>query len=117
MNRAESTWDEHPRPGPSPEAEVPVLSWAVGVIRLRDPRLFAPHRAEALGSFLQRIFRLDEVRSVEIDRAVATATIDYAPEDLGVAEALARMAGAIGRVPGTGEALPDVPSLAGVGRL
>ena len=90
--------------------ESPVLSWAVGVIRFRDPRLFDARGSDAIRRFLGRVFRLDEVRWVEIDRASATASIGYAPEALAVDEALARLSGAIGRESGRDEVLPDVPS-------
>src|SRR5437763_1482968 len=106
---ATASGTERPPDGPPPEAEDRAVSWSEGAIRLRDPGLFASGRDGACRSFLRRIFRMEEVRSVEIDRARATALIRYAPEALEIAEALARMAAAIGREPDGAEALAIGP--------
>jgi cation transport ATPase len=103
MNRAERSGSHRSQAGTSPDLEGPALTWSEGTARLRDATLFGSQKTEPLRCFLERIFGLAEIRSVAIDRVSATATIDYSPEGLSIAEALSRMAAAIGRKPGQGE--------------
>ena len=89
--------DAAPSPGPG-RSEVanrvnePVVSWADGVIRLRDARLIDADNPAACRAFVQRVFRLEEVDAVDIDWARSMALVRYARDGLSAADVLARLA-------------------------
>jgi cation transport ATPase len=47
------------------------------MLSVTDPRLFAPGQETSAALFARRLFRLSEVRSIEIDPIRATATVRY----------------------------------------
>jgi cation transport ATPase len=55
------------------------ISCGQGEVRLRDPDVFGPLALGACRDFLRRVFRLDEVRSVEVDQARASAVVHFVP--------------------------------------
>jgi len=71
------------------------VSWSDGVIRLRDEDLFGKQLGDLCAVFLRRIFALDEVKWVEIDRDRSTAEIRYGPGPWGLTDLLQRLAAAI----------------------
>ncbi len=58
----------------SPQAHV---TWADGVIVVRDEQVFGPGGERLCERFLGRVLSLEEVRSVSLDRSQATATIRH----------------------------------------
>jgi cation transport ATPase len=90
---------------------VPVaISWSTGVLRLRDEDLFGERLGELCAIFLRRIFALNEVRSVEIDREKFTAEICFDSDRSKLAEDLLRLAGAIrGQTSQHSRAISDCP--------
>jgi uncharacterized membrane protein YbaN (DUF454 family) len=73
----------------------PVISCARGAVRVRDKDVFGSSRHEACRRFVRRVFRLNDVRSVEVDCRKATATVRYVGK-IGAAELLAKMADTLG---------------------
>ena len=67
------------------------------MIRLRDEDLFGKRLGELCVAFLRRVFALDEVKWVEIDRDQSTAEIRYEPGRFGLTDLLQRLAAAIRR--------------------
>src|SRR3954451_19449186 len=78
-----------PRAGNGDTMGGPVVSWAAGSIRLRDRRLIDAANPALCRAFLQRVFRLEEVHSVEIDWEEAVALIRFAQDEPSDAEVLA----------------------------
>ena len=78
--------------GENDDAARPAVAWADGTIRLVDDRLFDRKRPGACRKFLARIFRLSEIRSLEIDFTARQAVIKYDPTKRNAAEVLARLA-------------------------
>ena len=64
------------------------VAWSEGVIRLADPYLFVDPHSDPCRDFLQRVLRLEDVLSVEIDRPRGLALIHYDPEWVEVEEML-----------------------------
>ena len=87
----------------------PAVSWADGVIHLRDRRLIDAANPDACRDFLQRAFRLEEVRSVELDWTEGMASVRYEPARLDAVEVLGRLAAATRGEPVAGAA-PEVES-------
>jgi cation transport ATPase len=84
------------------------VSWSAGVIRLRDEDLFGKRLGDLCVVFLRRIFALDEVKWVEIDRDRSTAEIRYHPGLSGLIDLLQRLAAAIrGQLPPDAAAFSD----------
>ncbi|MGO9601578.1 MAG: hypothetical protein ACLP7Q_26670 [Isosphaeraceae bacterium] len=79
----------------SPRSPRVQLSWGPETIALQDEETFGTAGAELSGLFLRRVFSVQEVRSVHIDRAGAKAEIRYARGKLGVADLLQRLAAAM----------------------
>jgi cation transport ATPase len=71
------------------------VSWGPQTIRLRDEEVFGTAGSELCGRFLLRVFSVEEVRSVQIDRPQSTAVIRYERGTLGTAELLQRVAAAL----------------------
>ncbi len=71
------------------------VSWSDGSVSLRDPELFAQSVAERCVPFLRRVFALDEVAHVELDRNNQSATIRYESAKQGLPDFLARLAAAL----------------------
>ncbi|MDR3639561.1 MAG: hypothetical protein P4L84_37515, partial [Isosphaeraceae bacterium] len=80
---------------PASDRERSRVTWSAGAISLCDPALFADPGSSACRLFLQRIFRLDEVRAVEVDRSRGTARIDHESRGRTVDETLDRLAVAL----------------------
>jgi cation transport ATPase len=78
------------------------LSWGPETISLQDEETFGTAGAELSSLFLRRVFSVEEVRSVHIDRAGAKAEIRYARGKLGLADLLQRLAGAMRGGPAEG---------------
>jgi cation transport ATPase len=92
---------------PSTSSQVEV-SWSDGVIRLRDEDLFGKRLGDLCVVFLRRIFVVEEVKSVEIDRERSTAEIRCNPGPLGLTDLLQRLAAALrGPFPWGAAAFPD----------
>ena len=53
------------------------MTWSDGVVSLRDERVFGPGEERLLERFLARVFRVEEVVSVSVDRQRCTATIHH----------------------------------------
>jgi cation transport ATPase len=77
---------------PSPRAGVAVNRHE---LKLHDPEVFGAGGEELCGRFLRRVFSVEEVRSVAIDRPRSLATVAYDSAGQTVAELLHRMAAAI----------------------
>jgi Cu2+-exporting ATPase len=75
------------------------LSWGPEIIALRDEETFGTAGAELSSLFLRRVFSVEEVRSVHIDRAGGKAEIHYARGKLGLADLLQRLAVAMRGAP------------------
>ena len=76
------------------------VSWSDGAIRLRDKGHFGERPGELCNTFLRRVFALDEVKSVELDRNQSAAKIHYEPSHIELSDILQRLAAAIhGRIP------------------
>lgn len=73
----------------------PDVTWTAGTVCLRDRALFADPGATACRTFLQRIFQVEEVRTVEIDRFRTTARIGYDSGAVAIDEILDRLATAL----------------------
>jgi cation transport ATPase len=73
----------------------PVISWSDGIIRVDDRRLIDAANPGLCHDFVERVFRLPEVRSVELDWTDGIASVHYHPRRLDGAEVLARLAAAI----------------------
>ncbi len=86
--KAQGSAPSHSHPGVG-------VSWAARTLELHDAELFGSASAELCRRFLHRVFSVEEVRSVQIDRPRGTATIEYDRGKLGVAELLQRLAQAI----------------------
>lgn len=71
------------------------LSWGPETITLHDEATFGTAGAELSGLFLRRVFSVQEVRSVHIDRAVGKAEIRHVRGKLRVADLLQRLAAAM----------------------
>jgi cation transport ATPase len=84
------------------------VSWSDGAIRLRDKELFGEQPGELCVIFLRRVFTLDEVKRVEIDRDQSTAQIHYEPGHIELSDILHRLASAIhSRIPRDATTLSD----------
>ena len=92
---------------PSSSARVGV-SWSDGVVRLRDEDLFGKRLGDLCVVFLRRVFALDEVAWVEIDRERSTAAIGYDSGLSGLTDLLERLAAALrGQLPPDAAAYSD----------
>ena len=72
-------------------------------LKLHDPEVFGPGAEELCGRFLRRIFSVEQVQSVAIDRARSTATVSYDRDGHTVAELLSMAAAIRGSGPGGAE--------------
>ena len=84
--------DRRPNSPRSPRVQ---LSWGPETIALHDEETFGTAGGELSGLFLRRVFSVQEVRSVHIDRAGGKAEIRYVRGKLGVADLLQRLAAAM----------------------
>ena len=83
-------------PNAAPPRPCPVgVRWDRQTLQLRDEEVFGSGKAELCARFLHRVFSIQEVQHVRIDRPRSTAEIRYAPGKLGMAELLQRLADAI----------------------
>src|SRR4051794_12112749 len=64
-------------------------------LKLHDPEVFGPGGEELCGRFLRRVFSVEPVRSVSIDRDRSMATVTYDRGGHTMADLLQRMAAAI----------------------
>lgn len=71
------------------------LSWAKGVVRLRDDNLFGETLGDQCVCFLRHVFTLSEVACVEVDPKRSTASIHYDTSRSGLDEFLQRLATAL----------------------
>ena len=81
-------------------APAPRVTWSDGVVELRDERTFGAGRRGPTARFLARVFRVEGVVSVTIDRARGTATIRHEAVAGGRAGFLKRLAEAVRGVGG-----------------
>ena len=81
------------------------VSWGSQTLELRDEEVFGTTGAELCGRFLLRVFSVEEVRSVQIDRPRSTAVIRYERGKLGAVDLMQRLAAALR---GTHEAAPGL---------
>src|SRR5262245_6703056 len=81
--------------GSTPTASRVEVSWGDRSLRLRDLEIFSTSGTELLACFLRRVFSVDEVRSVRIDRPRGTAAISYKPGESTSPKLLQRIAEAI----------------------
>jgi cation transport ATPase len=77
------------------EVGKPAISWSAGVILVNDRRLIDAANPGACREFLERAFRLPEVRSVELDWTDGIARVRYQPRRLDAVEVLERLAAVI----------------------
>ena len=82
------------------------VSWAGGVVRFRDRRLFADPSGEPCRDFLRRMFRLEEVQTVEIDPAIGQAMVRHALGDREIDRVLGRMSSTLRAAPDPGRERP-----------
>ena len=68
------------------------VSWGSQTLQLRDEEVFGTTGAELCGRFLLRVFSVEEVRSVQIDRPQSTAVIRYERGKLGAVDLMQRLA-------------------------
>ena len=73
----------------------PAISWSDGVILVNDRRLIDAANPGACREFMERAFRLPEVRSVELDWTDGTARVRYHPRRLDAVDVLERLAAVI----------------------
>ena len=78
------------------------ISCGQGVIRVSDRRLIDAANPELCRDFVERVFRLPEISSVELNWKAGVASAFYQPRHLDGAEVLARLAAVI-----RGEAVSD----------
>ena len=71
------------------------VSWAEGILRLRDADLFGQAPGDRIICFLYHVFTLSEVAWVEVDHNVSTASIHYDAGRFELAEFLQRLAAAL----------------------
>ena len=71
------------------------VSWGSQTLELRDEEVFGTTGAELCGRFLLRVFSVEEVRSVQIDRPQSTAVIRYERGKLGAVDLMQRLAAAL----------------------
>src|SRR5262245_28644360 len=113
-SRIELTARRARKPGPSAQVGV---SWADGLIQLRDEDLFGKRRGNQCAVFLRRVFALDEVKWVEIDRDQSIARIHYDSHRSGLVDVLHRLATAVrGQLPAHAVALPEGAALPDLSR-
>jgi cation transport ATPase len=94
------------------------VSWSQGVVRLRDQDLFGKRLDDLCITFLHRVFALEEVKCVEIDRNQTTAEIRHDPGRFGLTDLLQRLAAAIrGQAPPSTIALADSSILQDIARF
>ena len=84
------------------------VSWGPQTLQLRDEEVFGTTGAELCGRFLLRVFSVEEVRSVQIDRPRSTAVIHYERGKLGAVDVMQRLAGALR---GTHQAAPGLQAV------
>jgi Cu2+-exporting ATPase len=87
------------------------VTWGRETLQLRDEDVFGKGNAELCSRFLRRVFSVDEVRSVQIDRPRSTAVIRYERGAQSLAELLQRLAAAIRGGTRTGAESPVVQLL------
>ena len=76
-------------------ARKPAISWSDGVILVSDRRLIDATNRVACREFLEQVFRLPEVRSVELDWRHGIARVHYHPRRPNAVEVLERLAAVI----------------------
>ena len=93
----------------------PAITWSAGAICLHDHALFADPSASDCRLFLRRVFLVDQVRAVSIDRSRGVARIEYEPEALRPDAMLERVAAALrdGKENGSGAHLGALPPAEG----
>ncbi len=104
-------WPEGDAGMPGPDDRLGV-SWSGGIIRLVDPRIFRDPTGEACRSFLKRVFRLEEIRSVEIDRAHGSASVHPVGGDVDIDRVIDRMSASLRDEPAA-ETAPTAGPIAG----
>jgi uncharacterized membrane protein YbaN (DUF454 family) len=73
------------------------ISTSDGLIGVAAPCLFADPSGAAIHSLIERLFHVDWVREVRVDRIACTVAIEYDASDLPAAIALARFSEVIGK--------------------
>ena len=73
----------------------PRVTWTDGVVELSDALVFGTGGEEFVDSFLSRLFQVDEVLSVTIDRQRSTASIRHDAHKTALPEFLGRVAAAL----------------------
>ena len=71
------------------------ITWSADVVVIRDEQIFGPGRESQCERFLGRVFRVDGVRSVALDRSRATAAIRHQGGPGDVRGFLVRLAAAL----------------------
>ena len=92
---------------PSPVA----VSWGPQTLQLRDEEVFGTTGANLCSRFLLRVFSVEEVRSVHIDRPRSTALIRYDRGKLGTVDLMQRLAAALRGMPTAAADSPAVSLL------
>jgi cation transport ATPase len=80
-----------------------------GTVQVIDDRLFAPSGASLARRFACRVFNLAEVRSLALDPARATATVNYGPTRANPGIFLRRLADAVARASPAGAKETELP--------
>ncbi len=83
------------------------LRWGPKTLEVRDQEVFGTGDADLCRRFLHRVFSVDEVKSVQIDRRRSSAVIRYERGRGGLAELLQRLATAIRGTLGVGAEPPS----------
>ena len=83
------------------------LRWGPETLEVRDQEVFGTGDADLCRRFLHRVFSVDEVKSVQIDRRRSSAVIRYERGEGGLAELLQRLATAIRGTLGVGAEPPS----------
>ncbi len=84
------------------------VSWGPQTLQLRDEEVFGTTGAALCSRFLLRVFSVQEVRSVQIDRPRSTAVIRFEQGKAATVDLMQRLAAALR---GTFEPLPGAPGV------
>jgi cation transport ATPase len=104
-----------PRKAPPPPPPRVRVRWGPRTLELSDEEVFGAGSSSLCVQFLQRVFSVEEVDSVQVDRGTGSAVVRYRRGTRGAADLLHRMAAAIrgaGTEPsnaGTGPAVRLLP--------
>jgi uncharacterized membrane protein YbaN (DUF454 family) len=72
--------------------EPPAVTCSDGTVRVWDPRIFGHDAPDACQRFLQRVFSVEEIQSITVDRADSTAWLRYAAGEQSAVTILSKLA-------------------------